>query len=280
MTPAVRHDCSDDSTIETGIDQLIGVECRLIARRKPPQQAMNAATRLRDDSCVAFAHDHEPTARQHGPTNEPRRRAAPLHQHHIHVRAIGEMEHDRCSGIGAAVPFCENGPPGQRTEACVRIRETFAVCQSDYGGGPARSSDHTRNDTLATTHWQPGELRQNPTNGSLAFVSAMAGRERIIGGRHGAKRHRRKRPPPIVRNREGKSPSRPERTSIILQQALDVIEFKLGTISLAETASKLFKDTAGPLGIDLARHLDGGIVAIIPPAQGPAQRVGFLLRPG
>jgi hypothetical protein len=33
------------------------------------------------------------------------------------------------------------------------------------------------------------------------------------------------------------------------------------------------------LDVDLARHLHRGVVAVIAPAQRPAQRIGFLLRP-
>src|SRR5437660_6540421 len=65
---------------------------------------------------------------------------------------------------------------------------------------------------------------------------------------------------------------------LILQQALDVVELELRPECLAEAAAQLLEDAARPLGVDLARHLDGGVVAVIAPAQRPAERVGVLLR--
>jgi hypothetical protein len=67
-----------------------------------------------------------------------------------------------------------------------------------------------------------------------------------------------------------KSLSFPIGASIILEQALDVVEFKLRPIRLAEAASQFLEDAARSLGVDFARHLDGGVVAIITPAQRPA----------
>ena len=69
------------------------------------------------------------------------------------------------------------------------------------------------------------------------------------------------------------------RCSIILEQALDVVELELRAERLAEAAAKFLEDAAGTLGVDFARHLHGGVVAVIAPAQRPAQWVGFLLRP-
>src|SRR5437660_8263888 len=66
---------------------------------------------------------------------------------------------------------------------------------------------------------------------------------------------------------------------LILQQALDVVELELRPECLAEAAAQLLEDAACPLGVDLARHLDGGVVAVIAPAQRPAERVGVLLGP-
>jgi hypothetical protein len=67
------------------------------------------------------------------------------------------------------------------------------------------------------------------------------------------------------------------RRSIILQQPLDVIELFLRAGHVAEALAQFLDDAARALHIDLARHLDGGIVAIIVAAQRPAERIGLLL---
>src|SRR5450755_459208 len=66
--------------------------------------------------------------------------------------------------------------------------------------------------------------------------------------------------------------------SIILEHALDVVELELRAERLAEAAAQLLEDAAGTLGVDFARHLHGGVVAVVAPAQRPAQRIGLLLR--
>src|ERR1043166_5805617 len=66
-------------------------------------------------------------------------------------------------------------------------------------------------------------------------------------------------------------------SSKILQQPLDVVELELRTEAFAEAAAQLFEDAARALHVDLARHLDGGVVAVVAPAQGTAERVGVLV---
>ena len=63
----------------------------------------------------------------------------------------------------------------------------------------------------------------------------------------------------------------------ILQQPLDIFEFKLRTESLTEAASQFLENAARALRVDLARHLDGDVIAIVATAQRTAERVGLLL---
>src|SRR5262249_34107444 len=53
--------------------------------------------------------------------------------------------------------------------------------------------------------------------------------------------------------------------------------FELRPECFAEAAAKFLNDPACALRVDLARHLDGGVVAIISSSQRAAERVGFLL---
>src|SRR5438874_4076577 len=64
--------------------------------------------------------------------------------------------------------------------------------------------------------------------------------------------------------------------SIVFQQPLDVIEFELRAEVLAETLAQLLENAACALHVDLARHLDRGVVAIVAPAQRTAERIGVL----
>ena len=64
---------------------------------------------------------------------------------------------------------------------------------------------------------------------------------------------------------------------IILEQALDVVELKLRPECFAEATAKLLKNAACALGVDLARHLDGDVVAIVATAQGPPERIGVVV---
>src|SRR2546430_3525938 len=65
--------------------------------------------------------------------------------------------------------------------------------------------------------------------------------------------------------------------SEILQQPLDVVELELRAEALAEAPAQLFEDAARALHVDLARHLDGGVVPVVAPAQGTAERIGVLI---
>src|SRR5205823_4567416 len=64
----------------------------------------------------------------------------------------------------------------------------------------------------------------------------------------------------------------------IPQQPLDIFELKLRAEVLAETPAQLLENAPRALHVDLARHLDRGVVAVVAPAQGPAERIGLLLR--
>src|SRR5690349_18786338 len=69
----------------------------------------------------------------------------------------------------------------------------------------------------------------------------------------------------------------PRARSIIFQQPLDVIELKLRAEALAEALAQLLENAAGPLHVDLSRHLDGGVVAVVAPTQRTAEWVGILV---
>src|SRR3954468_6357008 len=73
--------------------------------------------------------------------------------------------------------------------------------------------------------------------------------------------------------------SRPRVCSLVLEQALDVIEFELRSERLAKPAAQFFENAARPLHIDLARHLDADVAVEIAAAQRAAQRIGFRIRP-
>src|SRR5215467_12997086 len=65
--------------------------------------------------------------------------------------------------------------------------------------------------------------------------------------------------------------------SEIPQQSLDILQLELRTEVLAEAPPQFFENATRALHVNLAGHLDRGVVAIVAPAQGPAQRVGLLL---
>src|SRR5262245_1932014 len=63
----------------------------------------------------------------------------------------------------------------------------------------------------------------------------------------------------------------------IPQQPLDVVELELGAEVLAEAPAQFFQNAPRALHVDLAWHLDRRVVAVVAPAQGPAERIGILL---
>src|SRR5215831_387121 len=63
----------------------------------------------------------------------------------------------------------------------------------------------------------------------------------------------------------------------IPQQPLDVVELELRAEAFAEAPAQFFQNAPRALHVDLARHLDRGVVAVLAPAQGPPERVGLLL---
>src|SRR5437660_4415125 len=63
----------------------------------------------------------------------------------------------------------------------------------------------------------------------------------------------------------------------IPQQPLDVFELELRAEVLAEAPAQFFQNAPRALHVDLARHLDRGVVAVLAPPQGPPERVGLLL---
>src|ERR1700692_3904068 len=68
-------------------------------------------------------------------------------------------------------------------------------------------------------------------------------------------------------NREG---------SIILQQPLDVIEFDLRAVRIAEAAAQLFQDSACPLHVDFAGNHPRQFVAQFASAQRTSERIGLI----
>src|SRR5215510_2974515 len=67
------------------------------------------------------------------------------------------------------------------------------------------------------------------------------------------------------------------RSEPAVQQPLDVVELELRPEALAEAAAQLFQDAPRTLHVDLARHLDRRVVAVVAPAQWPAERVGLVV---
>ena len=63
----------------------------------------------------------------------------------------------------------------------------------------------------------------------------------------------------------------------ISQQPLDVFKLELRAEVLAEAPAQFFQNAPRALHVDLARDLDRRVVAVVAPAQGPAERVGLLL---
>src|SRR5262249_49294757 len=63
----------------------------------------------------------------------------------------------------------------------------------------------------------------------------------------------------------------------IPQQPLDIVELELRAEGLAEAPAQLLEDAPRALHVDLAWHLDRGVVAVIAPAERPAERIGLLL---
>src|SRR5262245_46001642 len=63
----------------------------------------------------------------------------------------------------------------------------------------------------------------------------------------------------------------------IPQQPLDVFKLELRAEVLAEAAAQFFQNAPRALHVDLAWHLDRRVVAVVAPAQGPAERISILL---
>src|SRR5258708_11365836 len=63
----------------------------------------------------------------------------------------------------------------------------------------------------------------------------------------------------------------------IPQQPLDIFELELRAEVLAEAPAQFFQNAPRALHVNLARHLDGGVVTVVAPAQGSAERIGLLL---
>src|SRR6266702_4428977 len=67
------------------------------------------------------------------------------------------------------------------------------------------------------------------------------------------------------------------RPSIILQKPLDVIKLFLRAGKVAEPPAQFVDDAARALHVDLARDLHRRVVAVLVPAQWPAEWIGVLL---
>src|SRR6476646_8831831 len=63
----------------------------------------------------------------------------------------------------------------------------------------------------------------------------------------------------------------------VAQQPLDIFELELRAEILAEAPAQFLENAPRALHVDLPRHLDRGVVAVVAPAQRPSERVGFLL---
>src|SRR4029453_434997 len=86
-----------------------------------------------------------------------------------------------------------------------------------------------------------------------------------------------------IRKKSSRSSSRPRavfRRLEIPEQPLDIVELELRAEGLAEEPAQFLEDAPRALHVDLARHLDRGVVAVVAPPQGPAERGGLLLGAG
>src|ERR1700679_1694952 len=63
---------------------------------------------------------------------------------------------------------------------------------------------------------------------------------------------------------------------IILQQALEVVEFDLRALRIGEAAAEFFENPAHPLDVDFAGNLHRQIVAIFAPVQRPSERIALV----
>src|SRR5438309_3794022 len=65
--------------------------------------------------------------------------------------------------------------------------------------------------------------------------------------------------------------------SEIAQQTLDIIELDLRAQRIGEAAAQFLENAPRALDINLARHFYRNVVAVIAPAQRPAEWIGLLL---
>src|SRR4029453_13351539 len=83
-----------------------------------------------------------------------------------------------------------------------------------------------------------------------------------------------------IRKKSSRSSSRPRavfRRLEIPEQPLDIVELELRAEGLAEAPAQLLEDAPRTLHVDLARHLDRGVVAVVAPAQRPPGGISLLL---
>ena len=81
--------------VKTLVQQLIGMKCRNVARRQPPEHPMHRVATAGADRAPTIDADEETIAFKHGRTHRPGAGAAAFHCQTIHVGAIGEIErHD------------------------------------------------------------------------------------------------------------------------------------------------------------------------------------------
>src|SRR5690242_20330490 len=64
---------------------------------------------------------------------------------------------------------------------------------------------------------------------------------------------------------------------IVLQQPLDIIELELRAKALTEALAQFLQDSPCALHVDLTRHLDRGVIAVVAAPQRPAERIGVLV---
>src|ERR1700681_415684 len=61
--------------------------------------------------------------------------------------------------------------------------------------------------------------------------------------------------------------------SVVLEQPLDIVELELRAGDLAEAPAQFLQNAPCPLHVDLARNLDGRVVAVVAAPQRPTERI-------
>src|SRR5262245_23868343 len=219
------------------------------------------------------------------PRPERRRRdgaaGGEFHGPHSHCRGRGS---DSYLGRARAQAGRPRGDDGERRRAgarCALPRERRLRAAVDRyphaGDGRHRAGARGRAQASGGDH---------PADDWLRRPARACARPRCVGPR----RHRqavlaRHHAPRGERRAQGCAAadelSRPRRAVVrrleIPQQPLDIVELELRAEGLAEAPAQLLENAPRALHVDLARHLDRGVVAVVAPAQRPPERIGLLL---